>query len=66
MIFSFEDEEDAAADEEGLMRGQGLVQEEEVAFAGPQRGADAGRTPPRKRQDPISSLTTQASADCIF
>lgn len=44
-----EDEEDAAADEEGLMRGQGLVQEEEVAFAGPQRGADAGRTPPRKR-----------------
>ena len=31
------------------MSGQGLVQEEEVAFAGPQRRADAGRTPPRKR-----------------
>ena len=29
------------------MRGQGLVQEEKGAFAGPQRRADTGRMPPR-------------------
>ena len=63
-----EDEEDATADKEGLMRGQGLIQKEEVAFAGPQRRADAGRAPPRTgdRTPLVPSQHAGLCTDFIF
>ena len=54
-----EDEENAAPDEEGLVLGQSLVQEEEVAFAGRwDRCTDTVRTTSRMRVFPHNMRTS--------